>query len=59
MAIQTKAEIERLLTRSAIRARKVREAAEAIKEARLLAEQESAQRTIALIKPNLSPLSKD
>lgn len=59
MAIETKAEIERQLTKSAERLRKVRETASALKEARQITETESAQRSVALIKPDLSPLRKD
>ncbi len=58
MAIQTKEQIEKALTTSAERSRKVREAAQAIKEARQLSEQESSQRTVSLIRPPLSPLAQ-
>lgn len=58
MALQTQAEIEAALFRSAERVKTVREAAEQLKSARLQVEQESAQRTVELIKPSLSPLTQ-
>ncbi len=58
MAIQTRQQIEEALTTSARRSRKVREAAQAIKEARQLSEQESSPRSVSLIKPPLSPLGQ-
>lgn len=56
MEVKSKKEIEEALTESAKRVRIIREKAEAIKSARLQGETESAQRSVGLIKPGLSPI---
>lgn len=58
MAIESQRTVIEKIERGISRARIVRERMAALKDARLQAETETAQRQIDLVQPNLSPLTK-